>query len=268
MLTCVLNYAEGQLDIVLGNNTGIISSQSWPISAKGPIKGAEILAPALSALFTISKIEICDVERWACVYGPGSFTGIRLVLGTVAAVRRISRAKNASIDFLQALALDVALEQQNNIQSTPNKIGYIWTISHARRNMVHAQAFKVSDNLLPEAVHDVQLYLIKDIIKILQASPAHSVILGSGLKRNWEALAPAFANGLQDIVKPIEHSAPTPKALWELALHANYHEQDIEPLYVRPCDAVENLDLIAQKMGLEPQMAHARLEALLKQNNF
>ena len=37
---------------------------------------------------------------------------------------------------------------------------------------------------------------------------------------------------------------------------------DIPPLYMRDCDAVENLDAIARAQGRTPEIAHQELERL------
>ncbi len=260
MLTCVLNASEGQLNIVLGTVDGILCSQSWATSAKGPIKGAEILTPALDALFSISPFKINDVERWACVHGPGSFTGIRLVLGTVAGIRRITKAQNASIDFLQALAFDAHNICEQMLKADVQKV---WTLSHARRDMVHCQTFSLNKNDLPKPLNTARLAMIDEVIKEL-SNEDKPLVIGSGYAKNKDW----FDSHLPKDTTVIEHVNPSSEALWQLALKANYHTNDLEPLYTRPCDAVENLDSIAKKQGMEPAFAHARLEELLKQNNF
>ncbi len=261
MLTCVLNAAEGQLNIVLGNSEGIICAQNWTTSAKSQLKGAEILTPALNFVLSLGKYKPHDVERFACVYGPGSFTGIRLVLGTVSAIRRITRAQNASIDFLQAIALD-AQNFAQNICECRSEEGQIWVLTHARRDIVHCQSFSMDS--MPRPLTEAKLSTTAEVIKYLQAAPANSLVLGSGFVRNKDIFAPA----LPDTMQAFEYENPSAEALWKLATEAQYHNNDIEPLYIRPCDAVENLDYIAKKQGVEPAYAHARLDELLKQSNF
>ncbi len=262
MLTCVLNAAEGELNIILGSAEGIICAQHWTTSAKGSIKGAEVLTPSLSALFSTIKYKPSDVQRWACVHGPGSFTGIRLVLGTVAAIRRVTHAQNASIDFLQALALDGYMLAQNISGIIEDNKGQILVLTHARRNMVHCQHF--SQESTPKPLHAATLCTLEDAIKDLQTLPSNSLVLGSGLERNLDAITPALTQN----IFTIKHQNPSAKALWQLATQAEYHSNDIEPLYIRPCDAVENLDSIAKKQGMEPSHAHARMQELLQQNNY
>ena len=70
------------------------------------------------------------------------------------------------------------------------------------------------------------------------------VMLGSGVARNAAALRGAAA-------RPLPADQPRTEDIWTLALHAVYDHDDIEPLYIRPCDAVDVLSA----------GDHARLEA-------
>ena len=53
------------------------------------------------------------------------------------------------------------------------------------------------------------------------------------------------------------------EALCLLARHGDYAPEDIEPLYVRPCDAVENLPELSRRQGLDGAATLAELERLL-----
>ena len=56
---------------------------------------------------------------------------------------------------------------------------------------------------------------------------------------------------------------PTQEALCLLARHGDYFAADVEPLYVRPCDAVENLPELSRRQGLDGAATLAELERLL-----
>ncbi len=296
-LRCLLNAAEGQLDIILyessqlatsrpsmlcPQNPRILCAQSW----LAPTKGAELLTPALQSLCTLQKIPLKDITHFACVHGPGSFTGIRLTMSTVAAIRRITGASNASIDYMQALALTAAL---NLAPVFAKKELYFCVLTHAKRHVVHCQYFSLSaqqeaheycENVmhdahtgmpnpfgtppyLPQSQGPAFLCAPENILahkpQTLHTHKAPLFILGSGLMRHYEVISPLLQ--AQDFALPLEQ--PSPKALCLLAENVSYHEHDLEPLYVRPCDAVENLNAIAQKQGMDATQAHARLQILL-----
>ncbi len=255
-LFCILNAAEGQLDIHLCTEEHILVAQSW----HAPTRGAEILTPALQNLFSIQKLSPEQITHFACVHGPGSFTGIRLILGTVAAIKRITGAQNASIDYMQALALtaQMALQEISTVQANTT----FAMLTHARRNLVHAQFFTSSSDALPQAQGAAHLLSPAQALEHMHRLTAEGKFvyaLGSALARNAES----FRNSEYNICYlPTTH--PSPRALHVLALKAHYHKEDLEPLYVRPCDAVENLDHIAQKQGMDSAKAHETLVTLLK----
>ncbi len=261
-LYCVLNAAEGRLDILLCTEENILTSQSW----YAPTRGAEILAPALDAMLKIHKLSIQNITRFACIHGPGSFTGIRLIMSTAAAIGRVTGALSASIDYMQALALTA----QHSIQEiSPHQEAHICVMTHARRNLVHGQHFTLCPTSpLPKPIDEVLLYSPQAVCSQVQTYAAKNTppvyMLGSGLGRN-KALVQDNLGELvgAERVRLLSYEHPSPQALWQLALTASYAKQDLEPLYIRPCDAVENLDHIAAKQGMDAKLAHEKLHTLL-----
>lgn len=268
---CVINAAEGSLDIILGNEQGALCAQSW----SAPTRGAEILTPALGDMLTRLRLRPAQIGRMACVRGPGSFTGVRLALTTAAALRRVCGTALAGLDYMQALAL----RGQRGAAHALNSGGQIWALTHARRDLVHCQPFMragqvvqegqdAQKNLAGEGAQNVpcghegcvgqadmppvplaavELCSPAEAVRRMGAAPPGSVMLGSGVQRNAVALADAGLQMLAD-------TQPQPRDLWTLAHCAAYADADIEPLYIRPCDAVDILSA----------SAHARLEELLQ----
>ena len=247
----VLNAAEGVLDMVAGRagEEDILCAQQWT----APTRGTEILAPALVDMLRILGQKPADVRQWASVAGPGSFTGVRLTLTTVAAIRRATGAVVAGLDYMQALACTAQRVTAHTAAS-----GHIWVLTHARRDLVHCQAFARQGGDMPRPLAAVELMAPAEAAQRMLVSPPGSVVLGSGVARNAEALAPALA-----VLPALAETRPDARDLWRLAGQAQYSATDVEPLYIRPCDAVDNLNHIAQKQGMEPEAAHARLAELL-----
>lgn len=253
MTLVVLNAAEGMLDLVGGSfdEPTPDCAQQW----KAPSRGTEVLAPALQGMLQGLGKAPRDVRRFACVRGPGSFTGVRLVLSTVAALRRVTGAEVAGLDYMQALA--VTGQRAVSLCGTASA-GWIWVVTHARRELVHCQSFAFHASGIPVPLTMVDLCSPAEAAERMAASPQGSLVLGSGVARNREALTAGLA-----AVRAVDVALPEARDLWLMARHAEYACCDIEPLYVRPCDAVDNLDHIARKQGMEPAEAHARLEELL-----
>ncbi len=309
MITCVLNAAEGQLDIVLGVNDSIVCSQRWYVPIKGMVSedagtgttalyaampssssstsshphspssshsppvvaaahllspvigGTEILTHALEAMCALMRIKPTDIRRFACVNGPGSFTGIRLVLSTVAAIRRVTGAQVAPLDFMQSLA--VTAQARDHALSGTRGLAY-WVLTHARRDVVHCEIFQQEEGI-PTSREAVFLCSPLQVAERIVASTAPAVVLGSGFARNKDVLAPALYSHLypHGLIVPLACTSPDDTALWSMAQQATYTDNDVEPLYVRACDAVENLPHIAKTLGLDPEMAQIRLQKLL-----
>ena len=130
----------------------------------------------------------------------------------------------------------------------------IGVITHARRDLVHYQAFACAINALPAPLAAVDLIPPQEAAQHLRDDGVQAVI-GSALARHT-----VFANMGIPVCADTQ---PQATDLWALAKAADYKHEDIAPLYVRPCDAVENLDHIARKQGMDPATAHERLNALL-----
>lgn len=260
----ILNAAEGALQIILTENGRLLASQEW----HRPERATEILAPALREMFQRLELGAADLRRIACVRGPGSFTGIRLVLATAAALRRVGGALLAGLDYMQALATSAVMAR-----------GMLWggqvhVITHARRNLVHYQPFMAYGPVIPAyAAAEVRLLPPAEALEAVNAAvmnraehePADSraglpLVCGSALARNALFAPLDERHDLAALPRLIQ---PTQEALCLLARHGDYFAADVEPLYVRPCDAVENLPELSRRQGLDAAATLAELERLL-----
>jgi len=254
-LTLVLNAAEGRLQIVLADGLDLLCAQDWA----APRRGTELLTPALERIFSGLRVSFSDLRRIACVRGPGSFTGIRLVLATAAAFVRASGALLAGLDYMQALALGARffLEEQNAASQC------IWVLKHASRDAALAQVFMPEwGDVPPRAISDLELLSPQRCLQRMREQAQDGMRLwatGSALARHAEfAVLPGLAFCI-----PARFWVPAPEDLLLLARHAEYGRRDIDALYVRPCDAAENLEAIVSRRGEDPASARARFEAIL-----
>ncbi len=263
-LELILNAAEGVLQIVVTDDEAVLCAQEWHRAERA----TEILAPALQEICAALDLRLRDFRRIACVRGPGSFTGIRLVLATAAALRRTSRAQLAGLDYMQALATSAVLERQLLYNAR------LWVLTHARRNLVHCQPFVAYGPQIPaQPLHAVELcppaaalQRIADQARECVELPVY--VCGSGLARNAAVFAhwgPDWHTGAAQTIRPMSGLvSPSVAALCLLARHGDYFPEDLEPLYVRSCDAVENLPRLAARQGLDSDNAAATLDDLLK----
>lgn len=240
-LTLILNAAAGRLHYVFCEEEALLCAGEWA----SPRDGTERLAPLLAQTLTTLDRHPRDIARLACVVGPGSFTGIRLVLSTAAALRRASGAPIAPLNLLQALAATVPCPPQTRLR----------VLTPGRRDQAHQQDFRVSATGFPEPLGQAppRLLSLDDALAPPSELDGTSwLLLGGPLP-----VLPSWAPWL-----PVE--APSTAALLRLAAQADYVAEDPCPLYVRPCDAVDNLNAIAAGRGQDPDDAHATLERLLQ----
>lgn len=252
----ILNACETSLQIGLTEDENPVCFQQWHM----PGHATEILAPALEQIFNISGVAPEQLQRVACVNGPGSFTGIRLVLATAAALRRTGRAKLAQLDYMQALATSLAMELNLIYNSR------IYVLTNARRNLVHFQPFISYGWQIPaQPFADAQLLKPEIAKNCIASGPAW--LCGSALCLYPDLFTPVLTGegpgGLPEARVFANLVNPSWEALRLLARHGDYFARDLDPKYLSSCDAVENLDVIAPKQGMEASDARNKLNQFL-----
>lgn len=272
-LVLALNAAEARLQLVLARVAepagakeaadGFLAAQEW----HAPSQGVELLAPALEQMLARLHCRPEQIRRIACVRGPGSFTGLRLVLATAAGLSRATAALQAGIEYLPLL-VQQAYDQW--AITAPANHGALWVLTHARRNLVHLQGFAVDRStgtvsplgpvaalpLMPEE-NLSESSAVPHIRNLSRDLPL--LFLGSGRTRNLAVIRQLFPDALH---LPESFDQPSTTALLRAARAASYTQADLAPLYIRASDAEENLPRIAVKLGLDPHEAGQRLRDL------
>ena len=253
----LLNASEGLLQIGLAARGRIAAWRECQASGQG----AELLIPTLAAMLDEGGYQRSQISRIACVRGPGGFTGIRLALSTAFGLSRAITGPDgqgpllAGLDYLPLLAASALREGAN----LPADLGALWVLTHARRGQVNAQGFTAQG----AALHEPETVSLNEaVLRIKQHAAGHPgpfALLGSGLARNEEELAAALPEAL---FLPADRNHPCPEIMLRLAEQAAYSHEPIVPLYLRPCDAEENLPGIAAGLGLDPQEAALALKRL------
>ncbi len=256
-LELLLCSCERELLLVLTEDEELVCSTVWALQDRA----TELLAPSLERMFALSGKNFSELRRIGCVRGPGSFTGIRLVLATASALRRTTSAQLAALDYMQALATTLAM--QEHLLYGRN----IWIVTHARRDLVHCTPFLSYGPVIPAvALRPVELLSPDQVLEQLVSCAADSnepvLVAGSALARQkgfCAALEALKDRGIatRSLVRP------SIDALRLLGRHGDYFPRDVEPLYIRPCDAVDNLPSLSMRMGRDPEQSEARLEQLL-----
>ena len=246
-VTLILNGAEARLQAVCTCDGKLLFAQEWDAQSRG----TEILTPALEQAFAHMCVNTDAIGRIVCVNGPGSFTGIRLVLSTAAALARVTGAQLAALDYMAVLAQGAT--SRNNT--------HVCVLTHARRGSVHYQSFiRRGTDAPPQPVDDVAVLPLADAAHRILGHGGGPAVVGSGLTRNRAFFAEHLPAAL---LSPPQRDNPTTPTLMELEPFATPVQGDIPPLYVRPCDAVDNLAAIAARRGMDAADAHTELDRLI-----
>lgn len=263
-LTLALNAAEGVLQIAIGDAAGrfLYSQQIYTTS-----NGVEVLTPALNAAFMLLNKKPADIARVATVRGPGSFTGLRLTAVTAAGFARAVRATQAGLDYLELLAREC--EPSLSAADTDT---LLWVLVRARRDLVYMRAFRrdwgsafgmrAATKLEVQSVGPENAAAARILDVARQFGCPRVLLAGSGLEDNRESLVRGLAVPGAPRVTGIAVRNASPEKLLAAAWAAEYGHTDIEPLYVRPSDAEENLPQIARRLGNDPEESVQRLFAL------
>lgn len=207
---------------------------------------AEILAPLIAESLAGAGLAPAGLGGVACVRGPGGFTGIRVTLATALGLSFGARIPMAGLDYLPLLAASAAR------QAT----GVIVVVTHARTGQVYLQSFLADGEALPLGPPEA-LTLAEAACRVADGAAVGPLwIVGEGAGRHRGILAAAAPMATFPGVSSHE---PAPEVVLAVAAKARYGFDPVEPLYLRPCDAEENLAAFAAVRGLSPGEAAAML---------
>ena len=88
-------------------------------SISNEITRSEKLLPLVDEILVEHDIDISNIDMFACLNGPGSFTGVRIGLSTIKGLSMVNKKKTFAINSLEALALTCYIN--NNFDEDEDK---------------------------------------------------------------------------------------------------------------------------------------------------
>ncbi len=244
---------EERLQFALGRPGGaspvLLAAQQWSV----PSQGLRVLVPALEHALGVLGLSSGDLTRVTAARGPGSFTGIRLVLAALAGIAAGGGAEAVGFAYLPLLARAVA-----EVAS-----GQVLVLTHARTRLAHVQAFEISvpakDFAQVQALTPAQSLTFDQAASLARSLSGPLFLVGSALRRAPEFFADLAVARPQTVLLPPTWDHPRPELLLAAGLEA---DEPLTPFYLRPSDAEENLTALAALRGLDAEEARQRLDAL------
>ncbi len=247
-LTLVLNTVEKRVQFLLCQEGKLLCAEDW-LAQRG---GVEILAPALGEACTRLGRRPSNIRRIACAAGPGNFTGLRIGLATATGLAHANGAKQAGFDYLFCLALNANARHGEEIL----------VLTNARRDLAYAARFMVKDDGVPCPLGKSFITPLPFLINKDNLGEPH-LMLGSAVSSHRALLSKNFP--FTQLLPPYFDN-PSPVSLLAVERLINWNTgyvTDIEPLYLRDCDAVENFNAIVKTQGRTPELARSDLERLM-----
>jgi tRNA threonylcarbamoyladenosine biosynthesis protein TsaB len=144
---------------------------------------SEKIMPVIEQSLQETNLDLKDIDLFVCDRGPGSFTGIRIGVGTVLAFQDSLSTPCVGISSLETLAYNV---KQN---------GLICSLIDAKNNNVYLGLFKL-ENTEYTQLGDLQFKTIDEAISILKEYILPVTFVGDGAATHKNLLKTNFKNCL------------------------------------------------------------------------
>lgn len=144
---------------------------------------SEKIMPVIEQALLETNLNLKDIDLFVCDKGPGSFTGIRIGVGTVLAFQDSLNIPCVGISSLEALAYNV------------NQDGLICSLIDAKNNNVYLGLFKLENNEYTQ-FGDLEFKTIDEAVSILKEHNSPITFVGDGAVTHKDLLESTFNNCL------------------------------------------------------------------------
>lgn len=170
-LILAIGGTEERLQMALGhpapNGNTLLASREWTV----PGQSIRFLTPGLKEVLCSFGIGMDAIGKIACVRGPGSFTGLRLVLAAAEGLAAGHNTPLAGIDYLPLLATGPA----------PLIDGTLHVLTYARRGLVYLQSFTAPTL---ETIAPLASLTLEEAVERMVSLNDTAYLMGSGLRKN------------------------------------------------------------------------------------
>jgi len=190
------------------------------------------LMPMVDQALTSAGVSLGDIDRFAVVTGPGSFTGVRIGVSTVKGLAHGCNKPVVAVDALEAMAAGI-----------PEFDGIVCPIQDARAGQVYGAAFRNTIGKAERLMDDTPI-AVADFAERLKSMGSRFLFLGDGMPVQRAKLTELL--GEAALFAPAQSAYLRPAAAAELAARsaAEMNYLEIMPMYLRAPSAERNKKLM------------------------
>lgn len=191
---------------------------------------SQSILPMVEEAYLHTGLSVDDTDYFACVTGPGSFTGVRIGVSTVKGLAQVKNRPCIAVDALESMARGVQYFD-----------GIICPIQDARAGQVYGAAFRGGS--MERLMEDEPLVLSEYLDKV-DAYGRKMMFLGDGMPVQREKIAEIL--GDKAVFAPAHLAYLRPAAAAELAWCKREEAVsylDLQPLYLRAPSAERQKNL-------------------------
>lgn len=186
---------------------------------------SEKIMPVIEQALSESNLTLQNIDLIVCDKGPGSFTGIRIGVGTVLAFKDSLNIPSVGISSLEALAYNI------------NTDGIICSLIDAKNNNVYFGVFEKKNNIVTQ-LEEFSFKTIDEIIPILQKYNK-IIFVGDGSTQHKEFLHFNFNTSTFSVKNDLSSFS---LGLAGLSAYNKNINSDLMPLYLRKSQAERALE--------------------------
>jgi tRNA threonylcarbamoyladenosine biosynthesis protein TsaB len=134
-----------------------------------------VLLRALHNLLRLSRIELNEIDLFACTIGPGSFTGLRVGASTIKGLALATKKPIAGVSTLEALAFNI----------TCSKI-IVCPMLDAKKDQVYTALYRTAQDYTLEKMKSER---VTDIRAFLQCIDEEVIFVGDGSVKYAELIS-------------------------------------------------------------------------------
>lgn len=189
------------------------------------------LLPMIDAACQAAGLTIADMDRIACVVGPGSFTGVRIGVSTVKGLAHAHGTPCVAVDALEAMAAGAG-----------EFAGVICPIQDARAGQVYGAAFKAGA-VRPERLMDDIPLKLEEYVEAIRAFGDRFLFLGDGMPVHRAKLEKLLGDAAVFAQPQLAFLRPASAAYLASLADDTVDYLALEPMYLRAPNAALNKKL-------------------------